>query len=73
MKRELPMDAFCEREGYCDGCEDPERDIAGPFVTLAIGSFASGKKRVTLCMQCLPRIAELATFAMAKYEGEVRR
>jgi len=71
MRRTQPMDAHVHPEGYCEGCEDDEIDTKGPFVTLVVGGFGSSK-RVTLCLECLPRMAELATFAMAKYESEVR-
>ena len=73
-RKQLPMNAHVEREGYCEGCEDDGSgsNVTGPLVVLVVGPMWSDK-RIVLCLSCLPRLAELATFAMAKYEGEVRR
>jgi hypothetical protein len=73
-RKQLPMNAHVEREGYCEGCEDTGDgpNLTGPLVVLVVGPIWSNT-RIVLCLECLPRLAELATFAMAKYEGEVRR
>lgn len=54
-------------EGYCEGCEHCEHR---PICTLVIGGFGS-PKRVTLCEQCLARLGETVTYALAKYGAKV--
>lgn len=73
-RNQLPMNAHVEPEGFCEGCEDKGDgpNVTGPLVVLVVGPIWSDK-RIVLCLDCLPRLAELATFAMAKYEREVRR
>lgn len=75
-----PMDAFrVEPREHCDGCEDigdDGNDVSYAAAELAIGPMGT-RRRVQLCAQCLVRLRELVTFALAKYTDipttEVRR